>query len=78
MQNAQVRNKQRENSMKLLKIDRLKEAAEKSNLKEKADFIQDLTLDSFSSNTSTVEDSIKRGIFSKQRTKASMDKFMKR
>lgn len=78
IQNAKTRNAQREESMKMLKIDRLKEAAEKASRKEKADFIQDMTLDSLSNETSTVEDRIKRGIFSKQRTKASLDKFLKR
>ena len=49
-----------------------------ANKEGKAEFLHKFKVDAYSSSSTTVEDRIKSGIFSKQRTKADLGKFLKK
>ena len=76
LSNANSRDSERREKYKKRKTTEVADTSE--NKAEKAEFLQKFKVETYSSRNSTVEERIKSGIFSKQRTKADLNTFLKK
>ena len=76
LENASSRDSERREKYKKRKANEVNDTSE--NKEGKAEFLQKFKVDSYASGSSSVEDRIKSGIFSKQRTKADLNNFLKK
>ena len=76
MSNASSRDVERKERYSKHKDTELADTA--ANKEGKAEFLHKFKVDSYSSSSTSVEERIKSGIFSKQRTKADLNTFLKK